>query len=80
MAGSTSRRSRSVPYSMMASAVCHEPASGPNGAPARASSSKSTSLKNIGRSSPPRRFGQHMLSQPCSPSACMNARECAPEP
>src|SRR5439155_258069 len=79
-AGSTSRRSRSLPYSMIASAVCQEPASGPKGAPASASSSNSTSLKNIGRSWPPYATGQHMLIQPRSASAFMNARECAPEP
>jgi hypothetical protein len=65
---------------MMASAVCQHPASGPKGAPASASSSNSTSLWNIGRSWPPYCFGQHMPSQPWAPSACMNARECAPDP
>ena len=35
---------------------------------------------NIGCSRPPRLLGQHMLSQPCAPSARMNAREFAPEP
>jgi hypothetical protein len=65
---------------MMASAVCQIPAIGPNGAPASASSSMRTSLKNIGRSVPPNAFGQHMLIQPCSASARMNAFEFAPEP
>jgi hypothetical protein len=65
---------------MIASAVCHEPASGPNGAPASASSSNSTSLKNIGLAWPPYASGQPMLIQPRSASALMNARECAPEP
>jgi hypothetical protein len=65
---------------MIASAVCQEPASGPKGAPAAASSSNSTSLKNIGRSAPPNARGQVIAIQPRAPSSARNAREWAPEP